>query len=119
MWAEKEFRNLRRMHAVGVPCPKPLMLRSHVLVMEFLGELNPQPSTLNLEPATLSLEPATLSLEPSTLNPQPSTLNPQPSTLNPQPSTLNPQPTTRSRWCCDSACALQSCSLRCGKVQVR
>lgn len=37
MWAEKEFRNLRRMHSVGVPCPKPLMLRSHVLVMEFLG----------------------------------------------------------------------------------
>ena len=37
MWAEKEFRNLTRITAAGVPCPKPIMLRSHVLVMTFLG----------------------------------------------------------------------------------
>ncbi|KAL4430675.1 hypothetical protein ABPG75_005931 [Micractinium tetrahymenae] len=38
MWAEKEMRNLARLHATGIPCPKPLQLRMHVLVMEFLGE---------------------------------------------------------------------------------
>ncbi|XP_064605652.1 serine/threonine-protein kinase RIO1-like [Liolophura sinensis] len=36
-WAEKEMRNLIRIHQSGVPCPEPIMLRSHVLVMEFLG----------------------------------------------------------------------------------
>ncbi|KAK4638734.1 Serine/threonine-protein kinase rio1 [Podospora bellae-mahoneyi] len=36
-WAEKEFRNLKRLHAAGIPCPEPLELKSHVLVMEFLG----------------------------------------------------------------------------------
>jgi RIO kinase 1 len=38
MWAEKEMRNLRRLEACGVPCPKPILLRVHVLVMEFLGK---------------------------------------------------------------------------------
>lgn len=37
MWAEKEMRNLLRLHAAGIPCPKPVQLRLHVLVMEFLG----------------------------------------------------------------------------------
>ena len=36
-WAEKEMRNLVRLHGAGVPSPKPLLLRSHVLLMEFLG----------------------------------------------------------------------------------
>merc|ERR1712083_1163093 len=36
-WAEKGMRNLVRLHGAGVPCPKPLLLRSHVLLMEFLG----------------------------------------------------------------------------------
>ena len=31
MWAEKEMRNLARLHAAGIPCPKPLQLRMHVL----------------------------------------------------------------------------------------
>jgi RIO kinase 1 len=38
LWAEKEFRNLSRMHANGIPCPKPIALKNHVLVMEFLGK---------------------------------------------------------------------------------
>ncbi|EKX51622.1 hypothetical protein GUITHDRAFT_66086, partial [Guillardia theta CCMP2712] len=38
LWAEKEFRNLKRMYLAGVPCPRPLLFRSHVLIMEFLGE---------------------------------------------------------------------------------
>ena len=38
MWAEKELRNLARLHAAGIRCPKPLLLRTHVLVMELIGE---------------------------------------------------------------------------------
>ncbi|KAK4173409.1 RIO1 family-domain-containing protein [Triangularia setosa] len=37
-WAEKEFRNLKRLHSAGIACPEPLELKSHVLVMEFLGD---------------------------------------------------------------------------------
>jgi len=33
----KEMRNLTRMHNAGIPCPKPILLRSHVLLMEFIG----------------------------------------------------------------------------------
>lgn len=36
-WAEKEMRNLMRMHQAGIPCPEPVILRSHVLVMGFIG----------------------------------------------------------------------------------
>lgn len=31
------MRNLARLHTAGIPCPRPLQLRLHVLVMEFLG----------------------------------------------------------------------------------
>jgi RIO kinase 1 len=37
LWAEKEFRNLTRMRQAGVRCPEPVLLRSHVLVMDFIG----------------------------------------------------------------------------------
>ena len=37
-WAEKEMRNLIRIHNAGIPSPRPQLLRSHVLVMEFLGQ---------------------------------------------------------------------------------
>lgn len=36
-WAEKELRNLIRLHQAGVSAPKPILLRSHVLLMEFIG----------------------------------------------------------------------------------
>ncbi|XP_069944543.1 serine/threonine-protein kinase RIO1 isoform X2 [Cherax quadricarinatus] len=36
-WAEKETSNLFRMYNCGLPVPRPVVLRSHVLVMEFLG----------------------------------------------------------------------------------
>jgi len=36
-WAEKELRNLIRMNKNGINSPKPILLKSHVLVMEFLG----------------------------------------------------------------------------------
>eukprot|EP00127_Corallochytrium_limacisporum_P000266 Clim_evm13s9 gene=Clim_evmTU13s9 len=38
MWAEKEMRNLMRLKKAGVPCPEPLQLRNHVLLMTFLGK---------------------------------------------------------------------------------
>lgn len=38
LWAEKEYRNLRRIYSAGIPCPEPLALKLHVLVMGFLGD---------------------------------------------------------------------------------
>ncbi|KAK3947386.1 putative extragenic suppressor of the bimD6 mutation [Pseudoneurospora amorphoporcata] len=38
LWAEKEFRNLRRLYTAGIPCPEPIKLKLHVLVMSFLGD---------------------------------------------------------------------------------
>lgn len=37
-WAEKEFRNYIRIYQAGVKTPKPILLRSHVLLMEFIGK---------------------------------------------------------------------------------
>ena len=37
LWAEKELRNYKRIHQAGIPCPTPVLLKSHVLLMEFLG----------------------------------------------------------------------------------
>lgn len=37
-WAEKEFRNLNRIFKADIPSPEPLLLKSHVLVMSFLGD---------------------------------------------------------------------------------
>nr|KAJ3418965.1 hypothetical protein HK105_007611 [Polyrhizophydium stewartii] len=37
-WAEKEMRNLKRLHVAGIPCPEPLLLRLHVLLMTFIGD---------------------------------------------------------------------------------
>lgn len=38
IWAEKEFRNLKRIYASGVvPVPKPIEIKNNVLVMEFLN----------------------------------------------------------------------------------
>ena len=36
-WAEKEMRNLKRLQAVRLPCPDPYLLKSHVLIMSFVG----------------------------------------------------------------------------------
>lgn len=37
-WAEKEMRNLKRLNTAGIPSPEPHLLKSHVLVMDFLGK---------------------------------------------------------------------------------
>jgi RIO kinase 1 len=38
IWAEKELRNLKRIHAAGIPSPDPIYLRLHVLAMSFIGD---------------------------------------------------------------------------------
>lgn len=38
VWAEKEMRNLVRMQNAGMNVPSPVLLRSHVLLMSFLGK---------------------------------------------------------------------------------
>jgi RIO kinase 1 len=38
MWADKERRNLARIHDAGIPSPEPLALRNHVLIMGFVGD---------------------------------------------------------------------------------
>eukprot|EP01029_Cantina_marsupialis_P002804 TRINITY_DN12671_c0_g1_i1.p1 TRINITY_DN12671_c0_g1~~TRINITY_DN12671_c0_g1_i1.p1 ORF type:complete len:566 (-),score=240.17 TRINITY_DN12671_c0_g1_i1:174-1871(-) len=38
LWAEKEMRNLNRLHAEGLPVPKPNFLKNNVLVMDFIGK---------------------------------------------------------------------------------
>lgn len=44
VWAEKEMRNLKRIYAAGIPCPQPVHLRLHVLVMGFLGDKRGNPA---------------------------------------------------------------------------
>ncbi|KRY15509.1 Serine/threonine-protein kinase RIO3, partial [Trichinella patagoniensis] len=38
LWAEKEYRNLKRLKSNGLPCPDPVTVQSHVLVMSFIGD---------------------------------------------------------------------------------
>ncbi|XP_069469575.1 serine/threonine-protein kinase RIO1 [Ambystoma mexicanum] len=51
-WAEKEMRNLIRLNTAAIPCPEPIMLKSHVLLMGFIGK-NDMPAPL-LKNAQLS-----------------------------------------------------------------
>lgn len=44
VWAEKELRNLKRIHASGIPCPEPVHLKNHVLIMSFLGDKKGYPA---------------------------------------------------------------------------
>lgn len=37
VWAEKEMRNLSRMHSAELPVPKPIIVKQNVLVMDFIG----------------------------------------------------------------------------------
>ena len=38
LWAEKEFRNLRRIEQSGLKCPHAMELRDNLILMEFLGK---------------------------------------------------------------------------------
>ncbi len=37
MWAQKEYRNLERMHGKGISVPKPVKCQDNVVVMEYVG----------------------------------------------------------------------------------
>jgi RIO kinase 1 len=37
-WTKKEFKNLERLHKVGVRAPKPIVCIKNVLVMEYIGD---------------------------------------------------------------------------------
>ena len=38
IWAEKELRNLKRIYHSNINCPEPLLVKSNILVMEFIGK---------------------------------------------------------------------------------
>lgn len=38
LWAEKEYHNLRRLQRAGIPSPKPVLIKKHILVMSFVGD---------------------------------------------------------------------------------
>ena len=49
-WTKKEFSNLKRAHAAGLPVPLPLVFDRNILIMEFLGEEEfPYPQLRNVE----------------------------------------------------------------------
>ena len=49
-WTKKEFSNLKRAHAVGLPVPLPLVFDRNILIMEFLGDDEvPYPQLRNVE----------------------------------------------------------------------
>ena len=54
VWAEKELRNLKRLQVAGIPSPRPIMLKSHVLLMTFIGTNGS--ASPRLKDATLSEE---------------------------------------------------------------
>jgi RIO kinase 1 len=53
-WARKEFKNMQTAHASGVQVPLPIAVRKNVLIMEFVGdsEGNPTPALVNTEELT-------------------------------------------------------------------
>ncbi|SPQ96900.1 unnamed protein product (mitochondrion) [Plasmodiophora brassicae] len=58
VWAEKEIRNLKRLHSAGIPCPRPVVLRSHVLVMSMIGDSTTGVPAPRLKDAVLSSKKA-------------------------------------------------------------
>ncbi|CAG0888226.1 unnamed protein product [Darwinula stevensoni] len=38
VWAQKEMHNLERLERAGIPAPRPLVLKKHLLLMEFIGK---------------------------------------------------------------------------------
>jgi len=50
-WAEKEMRNLQRLRMADLNVPEPKLLKSHVLVMGFLGSADgwPAPKLKDIE----------------------------------------------------------------------
>merc|ERR1711959_150312 len=44
LWAQKERNNLMRIIGAGLPCPRPLKLKYHVLLLTFIGSSNGRPA---------------------------------------------------------------------------
>jgi RIO kinase 1 len=40
VWAEKELRNLKRIQLSSIPCPEPILVKSNLLMMGFIGKDN-------------------------------------------------------------------------------
>eukprot|EP01107_Rhizomastix_libera_P001090 TRINITY_DN1193_c0_g1_i1.p1 TRINITY_DN1193_c0_g1~~TRINITY_DN1193_c0_g1_i1.p1 ORF type:complete len:499 (-),score=216.20 TRINITY_DN1193_c0_g1_i1:47-1543(-) len=55
-WAEKEIRNLKRLAEAQIPSPAPIMLKGHVLVMQFIGEKDGWRPAPRLKDAQMSPE---------------------------------------------------------------
>lgn len=49
VWTQKEFKNLSRLHEVGVNVPKPITYYNNILLMEYIGdETSPAPALRNV-----------------------------------------------------------------------
>lgn len=58
LWAEKEYHNLRRLHQAKIPCPEPILIKKHVLVMSLIGadqKAAPKLKEVRLSSADLSI----------------------------------------------------------------
>ncbi|KAK0420294.1 hypothetical protein QR680_014602 [Steinernema hermaphroditum] len=50
VWAEKEYMNLHRLKRKGLPCPEPIHIKKHVMLMSLIGENGkPSPKLKNIE----------------------------------------------------------------------
>lgn len=59
VWAEKEFRNLKRLLIAGIPAPEPHLIKMHVLLMDFIGDKDGIPAPrLKDAPITSELAPS-------------------------------------------------------------
>jgi RIO kinase 1 len=43
LWANKEFKNLKRAHNAGLKVPRPIFVKNNILIMEYIGE-GPSPA---------------------------------------------------------------------------
>ncbi|MFX1588838.1 MAG: serine protein kinase RIO [Promethearchaeota archaeon] len=44
LWANKEFKNLKRAYSVGLSVPEPIFVKNNILIMEYIGiKSNPAP----------------------------------------------------------------------------
>ncbi|CDW56478.1 serine:threonine protein kinase RIO3 [Trichuris trichiura] len=44
VWAQREYLHLKRFVQAGIMCPKPLKVRAHLLVMDFIGDADGRPA---------------------------------------------------------------------------
>jgi len=49
-WCQREYRNLFKCKQAGISCPKPIVFKNNVLLMEFIGDAEPAPLVRNKPP---------------------------------------------------------------------